>query len=131
MSTDKEIIQVITKLNRLTQEGKIQWKRMKPPANLITGTDVKIFDFYGTKYKGRNIGLYEERYQGYDDDFFYGTYWTDRLVLAFFSENWGKEWEFPKSTGIYELLTSIKYEVADVDTFMDEILKDSDDREED
>lgn len=131
MSTDNEIIQVITKLNRLTQEGKIHWERMEPPAYLTTGTDVKILDFYGTEYKGRNIGIYEERYQDYDDVFGHGIYWTDRLVLAFFSEKWGQEWEFPKSTGIYELLTSIKYEVADVDTFMDEILKDGDDREED
>ena len=130
MATDKEIIKVITKLNRLTQEGKIKWERREPPPSLVTGTDSKIFDFFATNYKGRNIGLFEERYQGWDEDYFHGAYWTDRLVLAFFSTAWEKEWEFPKSPGIYELLTSIKYQVAEVETFMNDFLKE-DDTEED
>ena len=131
MPSDIEIIQVITKLNRLTQEKKLEWMRMDPPVSLLAGTDEKIFDFYRTKYKNRNIGLYEERFQSYDDDFSHKTYWTQRLVLAFFSEDWEKEWEFPQSTGLSELLISVKYQVADVDSFIDEILKDNDDREED
>lgn len=131
MPTDREIIQVITKLNRLTQEGKLEWSRTKPPDSLTTGTDEQIFEFYCTTYKDRNIALYEERYQAYDDEYFHRSYWTSRLVLAFFSDDWEKEWEFPRSAGIFELLKSVQYQVADVDTFIDEILKDSDDGEKD
>ena len=50
MGTDKKIISVISKLNRLTQEGKIEWKRIHPPENLTLGTDEKIVDFFATSY---------------------------------------------------------------------------------
>jgi hypothetical protein len=124
MPTDKDTIQVITKLNRLTQEGKLKWERMQPPASLTSGTDSKVFDFYGTRYKGRNIGLYEERYQAFDDEYFHRSYWTDKEVLAFFSDEWQKEWEFPIGAGVLELLTSVKYQIAGVDSFISDLLED-------
>lgn len=129
MAADKEIIKVVTKLNRLTQEDKIKWERKEPPSSLITATEATIFDFYATEYKGKNMGLFEERYQDWDEEFFQRTYWTDRIVLAFFSENWEKEWEFPKSTGVYALLASVRYQVAGVEEIINVFLEDDDSKE--
>ena len=130
MATDKDIIKVISKLNRLTQEEKIEWDRMDPPDSLTAGTNDIIFKFYGSEYKGRNIGLYEERCRAFDESFD-SSYWAQRLVLAFFSDDWVKEWEFPEKPGIGELLKSVEYQVVGVDTVIDEILKTDDKDEED
>lgn len=128
MATDKQIISVISKLNRLTQEGKIEWERMHPPESLTIGTDDKIIDFFTSHYKDKNIGLYEERYQDYDPDYD-RTYWTSVWELAFFSNEWEIDWVFPRKPGIFELLESVRYQVAGVDTIIDEFL-DKDENED-
>ena len=129
MGTDKKIISVISKLNRLTQEGKIEWKRIHPPENLTLGTDEKIVDFFATSYKDRKIGLYEERYQAYDGDYDQ-SYWTSRWILAFFSGSWDLDWVFPHKPGIFELLESVRYKITGVDEIIDEFLDDDNDNED-
>ena len=124
MASKKDLSKVITKLNRLTQEGKITWDRIDPPKGLITGTDDHIINFYTASYKSKNIGLYEERYQDYAPD--YDTfYWTERTVLAFFSSDMVKAWAFPALAGVYELKESVEYQVSDVDVFVSEFLGDN------
>lgn len=121
MASKKDLTKVITKLNRLTQEDEITWQRIDPPKSLIAGTDDHIINFYSANYEGKNIGLYEERYQSYAPDFD-RFYWTDRTVLALFSSEMDQEWAFPKLAGIHELKESVQYQVADVDDFVSDFL---------
>ncbi|MEW6586734.1 MAG: hypothetical protein AB1442_14150 [Nitrospirota bacterium] len=120
MANESKLIQFATKLNRLTQEGTIEWSRMDPPDSLTKATDDKIFHFFGARYKGRNLGLYEERYQTYGD--YDELIWTQRWVLAFFDDEWEEAWRFPSIQGIPELAESVMYNVADVDSIIDDLL---------
>jgi hypothetical protein len=123
MATDQDVIAVVSKLNRLTQEEKLNWESREAPKALTTATDDRIVNFYGATYKKRNLGIYEERYQSYDPEFD-RPYWAGRLVLALFSDDWRKEWEFPHAPGISELFQSVQYQVADIGGTMNDFLKD-------
>lgn len=125
MAIENKITRVISKLNRLTQEGTLKWGKMDPPRNIASGSENIIASFYGTNYEGRNIGIYEERYRAYDsssDE----PYWTNQVTLAFFSNAWEEEWQFPKVHGLYELLESIQYQSSNVEGFIDSILDEGD-----
>lgn len=121
MASKNDFSKVISKLNRLTQEGVVTWRRTDPPKSIMTGTDDHIFNFYLAKYKGKYIGLYEERYQNYSMDLD-NYYWAKRTVLALFSPSLEKEWEFPVLAGTEELKESVQYQVADVDVFVSDFL---------
>lgn len=123
METNKKYIAVVSRLNRLTQEGTITWKSSKVPEGLTAGTNNIVNLFYSAQYEEKNIGIYEERYEAYDSDHD-ETYWTTRLVLAFFSNEWTEEWIFPPLSGILELLNSVKYQSSGVDDFFNKILQD-------
>ncbi|MCI0693302.1 hypothetical protein L0337_15020 [candidate division KSB1 bacterium] len=123
MDTNRKFISVISKLNRLTQEGELKWRRMDPPAGLTSATDDFVTAFYGTKYEGRNLGIYEVRYKAYDPDHD-RVYWDNSAIVALFTENWQKEWEFPQVAGIWELMRSVEYQMANVDGFVSKILGD-------
>ncbi len=117
MDTDRKIVSLTSKLNRLTQEGVLKWRRMNPPEDLTVGTDEIVTKFYATEYEGRNLGIYEERYRDHG-----APYWDNRPVLALFTKNWQKEWEFPQVAGTWELMRSVEYQLADVDSFITKIL---------
>ncbi len=125
MVEERRLVSVVSKLNRLTQEGKIQWERREPPDTLTSGTDSIIGVFYCTTYEGRNIGVYEERYQAFGDDYEERFCWSRHIGLAFFSEDWKKIWEFPLIPGKSELLEAVQYHAEDIDVALDEILKEN------
>jgi hypothetical protein len=112
----------ISKLRSMTETGKQKWEKMKPPSNLTSGTDDIISAFYGTIYKDRKIGIYEERFRSYYPEY-HEFYWSDRIVIAFFNEEWEKLWEFPQISGDIELLKAVEYQVADVNNIVDTFIK--------
>ncbi len=123
MASDNEMIAIVSKLNRLTQEGKLIWESRDVPKALTIATDDMIVSFYGATYKGRNLGIYDERYESYNSDFD-RCFWSTRLVLAFFSKEWRKEWEFPQTPGVGELFQSVQYQVADIGGTISDFLED-------
>lgn len=122
MDTNK-YISAISKLNRLTQEGKLKWQQIKPSGKMGLDQQGHITNFYVTDFEGRKIGIYEERYQeydGYTDRF----HLSDRIGIGLFNDDLDLEWEFPDNlSGKYELMQSIKYQTADVERFIGEILE--------
>jgi hypothetical protein len=123
MSNDKRWVAFVAKLNRMTQEGSIGWKMRTPPDALTSGTDDKIPMFFGAVLKDRNIAIYLQRYKTYDPDHDQ-LYWTERVVLAFCTSDWTPVWEFPPIAGIHELFDSVQRYVANVDSFIDDVLAD-------
>lgn len=118
-------IEVISKLNRLTQENKLKWARYEIPKTLSTGTDDIIHEFIGTRYKESFMGLYVRNYRKYDPDQD-RVYWDDILTLAMFDGDLNEQWQFPTQSGLYELYESAKYQIADVDGFIDSVLSEDD-----
>ena len=118
-----DYIAFVSKLNRLTQEGKIEWERIPPPRSLTAGSDTEVAILFRATAKDQNIGLWEERYQDYNAEFD-RLYWATRLMLGLFDEDWTLVWEFPANlSGLWELMDSVKQKVGGVDNFLSDFLK--------
>jgi hypothetical protein len=124
MDINKKYVSVISKLNRLTQEGKITWRRKDPPEELTKGKDEIVVNFYFAIYEERKICVYEERSKVYGPDID-SFCWDRRIILALFTEEWEKEWEFPQVSGLNELFQSVLYQIAEVSSFIDKVLSNS------
>lgn len=127
---DENWTEVVTKLNRLTQEGKIKWEASLPPKNLVAGTDDKVVTVFYGNYRNRWIGLFERRYQGFDPDT-ETYYWTSQPIIGIFS---GTDrdavllWEFPSvGTASDDLLESVRYQSVDGKQLLEELLSDEGD----
>ena len=125
MADERRLVKFVAKLNRMTQEGAIEWQLKNPPNDLIAGTDDKIPLFFGARLQDRYVGIYVRRYQEYDSDRDQ-LYWTEKTVLAFCVADWTPIWEFPSTAGIYELLESIQRQHVKVDSFIDKFLAEDD-----
>jgi len=118
---NKKYIEAISKFNRLTQAGKIKWQRLNSPDYLTKGSDFIVADFYGTNYKGQNLGLYLVKVRAIEPET-ERLFWAEEINLALFNEKWEELWRFPNVSGIQDLYYSVKHQVADVDGFIDTIL---------
>ena len=61
-----DYIAFVSKLNRFTQEGKIEWEKMLAPRSFTAGSDTEVAILFRATAKNQKIGLYEERDQGFD-----------------------------------------------------------------
>ena len=120
--SNPKYLQFVTKLNRLTQEDKLTWDKGMIPADMLNGTDSIIVSFYRTVCEGRNIGIYEEKFQGYNpmDDI---HFWDNRIVLALYDDNWQLDWAFPLIPGLWELMETVRFKSSGVDDFLDSALQ--------
>ena len=124
MTKTHDWVNVVSTLNLLTLEGKLTWERMDPPAAVAVGVNDRIFNFFGTRYRGRNIGIHEERYMTYNDDL--DRYiWQNRIVLAFYTDQWDLQIEVPKTAGLGELFATVRRKEANVEKFVSELLSES------
>lgn len=101
MTTENErLIDAIVSLIKGTQEGRITWvvEKMTPR---------KVFE---TEYKGRRLRIYEV--PGHSPN------------LEIIDENGTPLWTFPRVSGLHDLLSSVRYQTADVKSFVDDIIRD-------
>jgi hypothetical protein len=128
MATTHKWVAVISKLNELTHEKRLDWERMDPPNALVSGVNDRIFNFFGASYEGRKIGIWEERFQMYNSDLD-NYYWQQREMLAVFSDAWDLQVHAPIVAGISQLFETVRNSEANLDEFFDDILKDPDEDE--
>ena len=119
MEKREKLSAFVSKLNRLTKQGQIEWKRGKPPG--IIESEGGIPYFFKATYMEKNIGVYEEKFRAYNEDTD-SHYWASRSVVGFFSEHWEPEYEMADIIGTWDLIDTIKYQIANVDKFLDKIL---------
>ena len=128
MKNEKKYLKLVSKLNRLTKEDKLSWKKSSPPAALRNGVDTIWVDFYTTYYADIKLGIGEARYKSYseyDDQF----YWDQTIVLALLDDE-DLQYEFPKIEGSWNLLETVRYNWADVESTIDHLI-DAPDEDED
>lgn len=106
------LIDAIVTLIRGTQEGKITWlvKKLTPalsPADPKIGVETA----FETQYRGRRLRLYEPPYSSLPN-------------LEIIDENGTTLWTFPPVSGLDDLLSSVRYQTADVKKFLDDIIGD-------
>lgn len=118
----RNLTDFVAKLNRLTQEGKLRWKLMKPPSSLTSGSSSQVPAFFQCELRGKIVGIYEERYQSYSSETD-EWYWASGITLALFDAEGHQIWEFPSDLeGLQDLWKAVRYRSADVDKYLDAVL---------
>lgn len=127
--TDDKTTALLVKLNRLTSLGKINWTVGPPPRTIVRGTDDHIPIYMAAIYKGREFGLFQQRYQSYDgerDRF----YWSERVVLAILDQDENVLWEIANnSSALHDLFETVRRKVAGVDGIIDDLINDAEDEQ--
>jgi len=129
MSEDK-YAQAVLKIFRMTHEGNLKWHHGKAPAIWSMATDSVYPIYFETEYQGRTLALFEERFPVlkmpkalstsiFGDD----RNWGSRARLALLGPHDEIMFEFPYVREIQGLLDAVRYKEADVEEFLDEILK--------
>ena len=122
MATSDRMVRFVTQLNRLTQEGEIQWSSRDVPRSLREGTDEMFPVFFAATYRDRNLGICEVRSRGYQPEFD-SMYWHSGVVLSFYDHEWTLLMRYEElASGLPALLESVQRQVAGVDEFIDDIL---------
>jgi hypothetical protein len=119
------LVKFVAKLNRMTQEGRIEWRLIDPPEYLTSDASDKIPFYFVARINNQYLGLYILRY--HDSDSYHNEpFWSEKTVLAFCAPDWTPIWEFPPIAGIDELLESVQRQYVRVDSFIDEFLAEDD-----
>ena len=99
-TANDKLIDVIVSLIKGTQEGRIAWVVVELTPKMV----------YETEYKGRRLRLYK---------------WPGSSpYLDIIDENGTPLWTFPGVSGLDDLLSSVRYQIADVKSFVDDIIRD-------
>jgi hypothetical protein len=127
MTISKNWETLIADLNRMTQDGRLNWSRMEPPTNLKSGAEVSDF-FYFTKYQGKKIGIYRETYKDYSGEHD-EWYMANRIAIGFFDNQNRLEYLLPYDIqGAYDLLDAVMFQTARIDSFLEAWAKDQKDK---
>lgn len=112
-------IDAIGKLIALTQERKLAWRGYSVDDNpILSGKTVDVV--YEADYKGKTLRLYEPRFRphrlaGSDE-------WESEAVLELVDSTGLSVWTFPETDATEHLLRAVKYQVAGVRQFLEELL---------
>jgi hypothetical protein len=121
--TDKWI-EFVKKLKELTESGSLRWHSVRPEAVMQREPHRKISMAFETKYKDRNLRLYEESVEHrYSVDMFglRNPNWQEYTVLELVDEN-GAAWEFPTIEDLNDLIETVKFRVTGVNEYMEAVL---------
>jgi hypothetical protein len=112
MATQVErLIDAIVRLIRGTQDGEVTWAVKKlPPVLPQTDPKIGVQTAYETEFRGRRLRLYEVAFSAPN--------------LEIIDDNGTALWTFPPVSGLDDLLSSVRYQTADVKKFLDDIIGD-------
>lgn len=138
MSEKDKWVDAVTKLIQLTQEGKLRWEAKPPSDPLKVKPDDKIEAVFVARHKGKALRLYrrlhKEVYRSTPLETIlpnvYGRrspgeeYWTSTIVLEFFDPVEGISlWSFPRVNVLDDLVSTVRYQVAGVKDFLNDLLE--------
>lgn len=121
MATHKEFVMLVDTLIELTQDNEITWLRENTPDSLLVNGN-QINHIYTTKYKNKNLRIYQELYKRFtDEDVFH---MQARIIIDFIDGD-NSIFDFPETSNSWDLLKAIQYRDVDVDGFLNDLLSDS------
>lgn len=127
-----KFVRLIAKLLELTQEQKIKWRTVKNTQNSDPSMTKIIGAIFETDYKFKKLRIYKRERNNTDDNRNYISFiaqfekpsYTDTIILGFTDEQGNIVWSFPQVSGVRDLYEAVAYQVAEVDDFINDILKD-------
>lgn len=122
MTPDEKAAAVVSKLTRLTQEGKLTWSKTRPVQD-PTGPNDVLRSYYEARFQGRTLGIFEARspfwYDSDVSDLAYKSY----VGLVALDDKGGLDWSFPDVVGLQELLDAVQYKAGNIGDLLDELLE--------
>ena len=129
MSYEK-ITKLVTKLNRLTSEDKIEWAIEDPPSSITKGTNDYFPLFFETTYKGTRVAIYTHRYQSFNPET-ESHYWVERIGFVVLDVQNRVLFENIKhSPALADLMDTVREKAAGLDVLLDGLLDDEDESDE-
>lgn len=119
MGNLKKYVKTVAKLNEMTQDGNLLWNTVPNAESLSLGKDKPVKTIFQTVYKGKELRIYEETYKYWTDEDRFE--WSSRIILAIVGENGENLWEFPAVVGIIDLYESVRFQVANVNQFIEDL----------
>jgi hypothetical protein len=128
---EDKLVEAVAALIKLTQENKIAWSSSEPPGNLNSDEDVYVGTVFLGTHNKRILRLYERetkvRFNPLLSAFAsQDSSWKAEVILEILDSANNMIWTFPTLTPLKDLLASVRYQVADVNDFIEDLLKDSD-----
>ncbi len=131
MSTERnKWIDVIAKMLKLTQEGKLAWKAEQPPAQLGGRSDRRVELVFTSIYKEKRLRLYQYAFQSeevdvspYDGSISRTMQWRTKPILEIVDRSGAALWKFPNVSALNDLLYSVQYQVAGAKELLDDFMK--------
>jgi hypothetical protein len=132
---NEKLIEAVAKLIKLTQENKIKWASDAPTDNQNRNEEEYVETVFLTNYDNKNLRLYSKSYKvdaiPFTSVFLFGSQkpkWTTKTTLEILDSNHNAVWTFPSLAPLSDLLMSVRYQVADVDDFIEGLLNNSDNK---
>lgn len=129
MSDDK-LDQAIFKIFRMTHDGTLSWEHKKAPELWQKANEVVYPVYFETLYQGRKLALFQQSSaltemarlvkramnESIDER-------SSSIHLALLGNNDELLFEFPRSRMIDDIFSAVRYKEANVDEFIDALLK--------
>jgi hypothetical protein len=124
----------VLQILRLTQDRKLDWEQQDPSlVGLPKTPDERVEAVYASKqkYNGKTLRLYRKAYQIDVQRSILPTgismldkerRWRRKVVLELVDDQGITVWTFPDMSALNDLLTSVQYQVADVQGVLETIL---------
>ena len=128
-------VEAITRLTKLTQEGKIEWSSAQSRGVLANDEAQQIESAFLADYKDKRLRIYKKRFKVEDPNpLFTGMmiqpfapkypFWASQIYLELIDNHGQNLWTFPEVSALRDLLTAVKYQVSGVKDLLDDLLKD-------
>lgn len=122
MSYKAKAVKLVAKLNRLTQEGTIEWDQGAPHPSVTRGTNDVVHLEYTTQYKDNKFRLYSSKLQSFSEEY-ERLYWDEAIILEICNEDGVAIWTCPHVNGLWDLFQSVQFQAANIEHVLDDLLE--------
>lgn len=122
-------VDAVTRMIELTQQGKMHWQVVDSP-DKSKDDEYRTSAAFRANLNGRLLRLYQKKVQestlaseGLHSLLRpkFETIWRTKVVLEFINAEGATLWAFPYVEALGDLLTSVQYQVAGVNDFLDNL----------
>lgn len=133
--SDEKLEQAVISILRMTHEGALEWNQTAAPEMWLRGTDSVYPLYFEAWLHGRKLGLFSSRDRVGSpsprqrqlaeilETPVQENGWVERFHLVLLSDNDEVLFEFPSSRIVRDLYVAARYKAANVDEFLDELIK--------
>lgn len=133
--SDEKLEQAVLLILRMTHEGTLEWSQTTPPEMWSRGTDSVYLLYFEAWLHGKKLGLFSRRDRVAPPSLRQRQFaeilgeplregeWVESFHLALLSDNDEVLFEFPSSRIVRDLYVAARYKSANVDEFLDELIK--------